>query len=84
MKVYKYPLAIEPLQVLKIPPRRFLSLQLQNGITTLWASVLADRDPETLTIKMVGTGNGEVDLNDVYIGTVQLDGYVWHYFITKE
>ena len=65
---------------------KVLTVQLQNGIPTLWAVV--DPNPqysELLTIITLGTGWQDDGLGSYeYISTVQdKEGYVWHYFMNN-
>ena len=65
---------------------KILDIQLQNDIPTIW--VICDIEAEdagdcSYEIFKVGTGHGwsvEEWNEDNYIGTLQLNGYVWHYF----
>lgn len=83
MQIWKYALGIEPHQLIKMPKgARPLCVQVQNGVPTLWAFVDTDGDQVQHTVYMLGTGAGEMEDVDNYkhLGTVQLDGLVWHYF----
>ena len=57
-----------------------LTIQVQNGQPTLWAMVHPETKPLSVMIRCYGTGNGNPLPDDEYIGTVQLDGFVWHYY----
>lgn len=61
-----------------------LSLQLQHGKPTLWCMVDTRCVKCDRLIKMCVTGHEDPfpirDLHKEYIGTIQLNGFVWHYF----
>ena len=64
---------------------KFLSIQLQDGVPTVWAvcNIGITRKEKTYNIFKVGTGHGwgiEHWSDENYIGTIQENGYVWHYF----
>lgn len=66
----------------KVPfEHRFLKIMEQNGAPALWAEV----DPKTpmidVTIQCVGTGHEmEQDFTRVYIDSVIMGAFVWHFF----
>lgn len=77
--IYKYPLLLVAEQALYMPAgAEFLSVQKQSGTICLWAAV----DPQLLTeeavIRMCGTGYAKPE--GKYIGTVQDEEFVWHFF----
>ena len=84
--IYKYPLKMqgEPQEVLLPENSKLLSVQVQAGIPMLW--VLQEKNaPTTCThwIQLVGTGwpiNEGQPEEWAYLGTTQLEGYVWHWF----
>lgn len=79
--IYKYPLDLAKEQELLLPfAPQLLCVQVQNNQPYLWAIVDLDCKSLPVTIKMYGTGNGNPHPDDKYLGTVQLDGFVWHYF----
>jgi hypothetical protein len=81
--IHKYQFPIADDVAIKMPERaRVLSVQVQNGIPTLWAMVETDWKKEERKFKVYGTGhelNG-LDLFRTHIGTIQLNGLVWHIF----
>lgn len=89
-RIYKYALEIEREQTIEIYEYAdLLTLQVQNfEIPTLWAIVDTSQKEITVTIHMFGTG-WIIDLpafngyHYKHIGTVQIDGLVWHYFLEK-
>lgn len=58
-----------------------LSIQLQNGIPTMWAKVDTSLQMVKRIFVVFGTGH---EINSVfdyrYIGTLQHEGFVWHIF----
>lgn len=66
---------------IEAPIVKFLTVQLQSGIPCVWAIVDTDRRAKKFNVSLVGTGWEMEALNpDKYIGTIQIGGFVWHYF----
>lgn len=79
--VWKYPLKLEVEQTIDVPlGATALCVQLQDRTPCLWVAVDPESKKAPRQIILVGTGMGELTENTHYLGTVQLDGYVWHYF----
>lgn len=93
--IYKYPLRVVDSQLVLMPTgAKILSVQAQNGTLCMWAVV--DEMPENQsnvsveyrTFYIFGTGNSipagmpthVVSDHKYFIGTVQMDGFVWHVF----
>lgn len=58
-----------------------LSIQVQNGIPTMWAKVETNNPKAIRTFLVFGTGREINPVFDyVHIVTIQLDGFVWHVF----
>ena len=83
MVIHKFPLAIEDVQVVKLPAvHTILSVQDQRGTLCLWV-ILDDTKPSEhpVRIRIVGTGHPFPDyLKWAFVDTVQQDGFVWHVF----
>lgn len=91
MTVWKYPLnEIADRQTISMPQdSQPLALQLQlhsitkQHIPTLW--VLCDGNAPLIDyeVAIVGTGHDAsgMDFRWKFLGTIQLSGYVWHYFL---
>lgn len=82
--VWKYPLRVQEHQTVTMPTGSTpLALQMQEGMPTLWAFVDPEALLETRNVYMLGTGHGSLEEPDNYkhLGTVQIDGFVWHYFM---
>jgi hypothetical protein len=80
--IYKYELQIKSQQVIEIPRQsKFLTLQLQDGVPCVWLEVNTNNTNTTQRVfKMHGTGHEFVNNLDVYLGTVLINGFVWHYY----
>lgn len=84
MTIYKYPLKWEDFQTLQIPGlQRLLSIQLQNFEPMLWALVDETAAPAPLRIRIYGTGHRLTLEPGEYINTVQVGGFVFHFFKDK-
>jgi hypothetical protein len=78
--IWKYPLAVESQVILTMPiDARILTVQMQNGVPTLWAEVDPDsKSKESRYVEVIGTG---FDFEPgTYIGTVQDGLFVWHFY----
>lgn len=60
--------------------RRYLTVQMQGDIPTLWVEVDTRSGFEEVSIAIVGTGNPMPENYHAYLGTVQEGPMVWHYF----
>lgn len=81
--IYKYPIKIVDKQVIEMPiGANILSIQMQNGIATIWAIVSTKECFTPVKIRIFATGE-EIPSGSVlrYIGTIQDEIYVWHVFI---
>lgn len=93
--IWKFPLEIVKEQEIETPAEAmFLTLQSQNNIPTFWVYCNPEREKVKTKIYCFGTGVF-CDLSDKnpnafsliannkkYLGTVQIDGLVWHYFMS--
>lgn len=82
--IYKYPLDIDHFQTLEVPEGAAqLHFGIQEGIPCLWMVVDPEEKKNKYEIAMLGTGwERSNDFFDDYefIGTIQKDGFVWHFF----
>lgn len=83
MTIWKYPLKIEPEQIIELPwEAELLTVQFQTGVLTLWAKLDERRNKRLMIIRIFRTGH-PINSNRLnYIGTAQ-DPYsclVWHVF----
>ena len=58
-----------------------LCVQIQGGFPRLWVKVDTEKDEIFRAFRFYGTGS-DIFRDEIYIGTVQLDGFVWHLFET--
>lgn len=81
--VYKYRLEWHPVQIVKLPLKRVLTVQLQDGKPCLWALVDPATPDISLTVQVVGTGTrDDCDFDKLrYISTTQYGAFVLHWFI---
>lgn len=90
MKIYKYPIALESQQRVKMPAEaQILTLQMQNGQPCIWALVDENASLVPRTICTYGTGRQmpteKAEIGH-YIGTYQLEAgaLVFHVFDRME
>lgn len=80
--IFKTKLDICYQQTIELPKDSIiLHIDKQNGAPCIWYECSSDKPIVGLDIFCFGTG---YRMNDappmVYIGTVQINGYVWHYY----
>ena len=82
--VWKYPIRLREGGIARfhMPALAYvMHVATQSEDVCLWAIVNPDEDREWRTFEVVGTGQPfDSDLLSLYIGTAQMDGYVWHVF----
>lgn len=83
-KIWKYILSITDTQIINIPEgSKILKIGVQEGTNiSMWCMVNPDASKIDRLIKIHGTGQ-DIQTEypeDAYVGSVQLDGYVWHIF----
>lgn len=86
-KILKYELSTEGNEiVIEAAIVKWLDVQVQNGNPVVWAIVNPEKEPNKNKIVAWGTGwpAPEVVTDRVYLGTCQVDGFVWHYFVKTE
>ena len=90
MIIYNYEIKLLENQGLRIPyPYKFLSFQAQVDKLCLWFA--GNRNPSSdcykeIELMIVGTGHTispKYERVSEYLGTAQLDGFVWHLFQNK-
>ena len=85
IKIFKYPLAIESIQVIQIPMNfQCLAIQVQHGVPVMWAEVNEQNPTFDCTVLTYGTGQEfEKGEHDVFAGTYQVSGgvYVVHVYL---
>ena len=83
MIVHKYPLGIYNEHEIVLPEGfEILCVQLQDNVPTLWIRVDIDASvTQHIVVYEVPTGFESAGLKETkYIGTLQNNGYVMHYF----
>ncbi|AKQ75828.1 hypothetical protein FDH82_gp38 [Roseobacter phage RDJL Phi 2] len=81
MQIWKFPLRAERHQMVVMPAGSVpLSIQMQNGAPTLWASVHPDAPKMQRDLSLIGTGHDLPSGVQSFIGTVQDGALVWHLF----
>jgi hypothetical protein len=81
-KIYKYPLSFSDRIVVDGSIICPLTVQMQNGVPCLWTVVDDSLPSRSIEVRCVGTGmplTRDID-NMIYISTVQVGKYVFHYF----
>lgn len=81
MKIFKYPLEITNVQSFPIPRGyKILHVGVQNDKLYLWTLIDQKQESDFAIIHIIGTGQ-EFDLSSHdYIGSVQMNQFVWHIF----
>jgi hypothetical protein len=84
--IFKQKLEIEDIQTVQLPSDfNILHLGVQQGVPTFWYECNTGMPLVKLNIYCFGTGYVMDNLPAlIYIGTVQIDGFVWHYYRTVE
>jgi hypothetical protein len=82
--IWKFPVPLDVRPRLWMPKgAKVLTFQVQGGKLCVWAEVDTEATTETRYFAVHGTGmempNGTAD-SDVYVGTVQISGFVWHLY----
>ena len=82
--IHKYQLAaVESITIHTPAQIEPLCVALQNGVPCLWAKVEPNERLVPRKVFCVATG-GPVPSPTVYLGTVGMSVYVWHFFMEKE
>lgn len=81
--IYKYQFEIAGRVEIEMPAgANVLSIQLQDDKPTVWAMVETTYSLERRVFRIYGTGH-KLDMfatEGRYLGTIQLEGLVWHIF----
>ena len=83
--IYKQTLELKGTQIIHLPKNtRILSLQNQNNKPTIWFYLdTEEKEMDEYRIFMFGTGWPISENLTNYLGTVQIDIFVWHFFLVK-
>lgn len=85
MAVHKFVIGREWVEELDLPKgAKPLSVQIQQGRFCLWALVDTDAEIERRLVQRRGTGFEIENPDSTYLGTVQEDPFVWHFFLYSE
>lgn len=83
-EIWKYQLPVQAEFEIEMPVLpNLLTVQMQDGIAILWAIVNPEVIKELHKFYCVGTGHKFNPDNKQYVGTVQDDHLVLHYFMEK-
>jgi hypothetical protein len=79
--IWKYTLSIDGEVDILMPLRaRIISAQAQDGKIAIWAIIDPSSPVGARRLAVHGTGGPGPRIDAAHIGTVQLDGFVWHVF----
>lgn len=83
MKIFKYEIPLKYCFSILMPVHsKVVSFEVQNNIPMIWALVNEFSTEVMRHFSIIATGekiNFDVEFNP-YIGSIQLDGFVWHLF----
>lgn len=83
--IHKYPIPLATVSRIDLPIDAFiLTVQVQGNGPVMWAQVNPANELRPRTVYVIGTGHTVRDEHADYVGTVQIDGFVWHIYITPE
>ncbi len=78
--IYKYQFNIEDEIIIEMPEMsEILSIQVQDGVPTMWVRVDTNKPILRRHFNVYGTGH-QVRLIQNHYGTIQFNGFVWHIF----
>lgn len=82
MQIFKYelPLVVDVIPVAMPKDARVIAVQNQRGAVTLWAEVEAEAPPVNRVFRIIGTGHSFDRTGLRYVGTVQVNAFVWHVY----
>lgn len=82
-KVYKYPIDMtygnRKTVVVASDPQRVVMFGAQGRELFVWVEVIQDRYEKAAEFIVYGTGQ-EIEEGDVWVGSCQQDGFVWHLY----
>lgn len=83
-RIYKYNLPLLGVSRIFTPPiHSILKVDIQNDIAVFWAIVYSEEEEETYDITGIWTGMKYEEKDGTYIGSLTIDGLVYHYFIRE-
>lgn len=79
--VWKFPFEIKDTFSLKMPAgSRILHVALQGDVPCMWALCKASNPEITRQFRIHGTGHSNIELDEIYVGTIMDGAFVWHIF----
>lgn len=79
--IWKFPLDIVGTNRVDMPVgAHVISVKTQHGRPTIWAMCAPENMLEQRIFRIVGTGHLFNPQGHMHIGTVIIDGFVWHVF----
>ena len=83
---YKFEFPIKDHFIINMPTgAKFLDLQVQDGTPCLWVQVYTGNKLVKREFYLYETGHPIIPVTfKTYVGTFQLDGFVWHLFDAGE
>ena len=79
--IWRYPINVAGEQTVKMPQgAQLLSVQIRDGMLTVWAKVYPGNPTVEKKIFVYGTGHPLPHDPGNYVGTVQAGPLVWHVF----
>lgn len=83
--IYKYEFPIEDTVPLYLPRgAKPLCVQLQDGTPCIWMQVVPSNSSVTRNLRIFGTGQPIATDRLSYVGTIQMEQYVWHVYLQDE
>ena len=79
-KIWKFPAPFPNGNIVMPKGAKVLTLQMQDGVPTLWAEVDPDAPDEIHHLVTYGTGHPVDPGAGSYIGTYQSPPFVWHVY----
>ena len=79
--IWKFRIEFDVEQTIELPVNHeILTVQMQGDFAYIWVLVDPEEVKGSFAFRIVGTGHREVLDTDKYVGTFQVDGFVWHLF----
>lgn len=80
-QVWKFPLGTAERTEVEMPGgAKVVEFAMQHGVFTLWAVVTPGETPQKRIFYIAGTGHPISPNAHTYLGTVHVDGFVFHIF----
>lgn len=80
-KIFKYPMHVESNFNVQLPcGAKILHFEAQGGYPMMWAEVHPEGEFENVRFHCHGTGHDVPEDGREFVGTVQIDSFVWHFY----